>query len=279
MTAMLIHASIAPALAFTLSILVLIGALSVVELARPFRATWRTRADGETWTDLVYLAVASLPDRLTRVGVEAGMLVAFGLSTSSSSSPLAPASLAAGAAAFLISDLGKYLIHRASHERAWLWPFHLAHHQPARLSVLNALRLHPVNMAYNAAIDIVPMILLSVPPQLAAVLATLRATVGVVQHANLDLEGGRQWLVNSPSLHRIHHATAADERDHNFGSTLLVWDRGFGTLRRGPAPKDVGVQVDDHLLPSSFLGQLLYPVCRERLDTTCVLSRFRALVR
>lgn len=276
LTAVLIGQSVAPALAMTIAVVVLIVALAVAELAWPFETTWRTRRGAETWTDIVYIAVASLPDRLTRIGVEAGLVLWLGMSVATKSVPVTVSTVAVAIIAFLIADLGKYLIHRASHEWSWLWPFHIAHHQPARLSALNALRLHPINMAYNAAIDIVPVIVLGVPPQLAAVFATLRATVAVVQHANLDLERGRQWLVNAPSLHRTHHAIDAAEGNHNFASTLLVWDRLFGTLLCGPTPTGVGVASPGHRLPSSFLGQLLYPFCRARLDTTCVL---RALGR
>lgn len=277
LTAILVGLAVTPALAMTISVVILIVALAIAEHARPFEAAWRTRRGPETWTDIVYIATASLPDRLTRIGVEAGFVMLLGMSVATDALPLTASTVGVAALAFLVADLGKYLIHRASHEWSWLWPFHIAHHQPSRLSALNALRLHPINMAYNAAIDIVPVILLGVPPHLAAVFATLRATVAVVQHANLDLERGRQWLVNAPSLHRTHHAIDTAEGNHNFASTLLIWDHLLGTLLRQPAPARVGVASPGHRLPTSFIGQLLYPVCRSRLDTTCIVTRIRGL--
>jgi sterol desaturase/sphingolipid hydroxylase (fatty acid hydroxylase superfamily) len=144
---------------------------------------------------------------------------------------------------------------------------------------MNALRLHPVNMAYNAAIDTIAIVALGVGPEVAAVLATLRATVGVVQHANLDLENGRQWLVNAPSYHAVHHDVNATQAGYNYASTLLVWDRLLGTLRRAHRPGKVGVGVTDHRLPTGYLGQLLYPFCGARLDTTCVFAKARSLIR
>lgn len=227
---------------------------------------------------MLYIAFASVPDRLTRVGVEAGALLLLGLSMSAESAPW-PEMLLRAAMAFLVADLGKYLIHRASHEHAWLFRYHLAHHQPSRVVALNALRLHPVNLAYNAVIDTVPLLLFGVSPAIGAVLATLRATVGVVQHANLDLESGRQWLVNAPSYHRTHHDVVVASANHNFASTLLVWDRLFGTLLRAPAPAEVGVAETDHRLPAGFVGQLFYPFCGERLHVDCFLARFPRLIR
>lgn len=269
-----------PPLALTLAILALIAVLTGLEQVRPFRKDWQSKAGRETATDVVYIALASVPDRLTRIVIEAAAIAVLGLSTSASvdGQPLVQTSMLA-LVAFVVADLGKYLIHRASHSLPVLWRFHLAHHQPSRLSALNALRLHPVNLAYNAAIDTVPLVLFGVSPAIAAVIAALRATVGVVQHANLDLEAGRQWLVNAPSYHRTHHDVDVDAANHNFASTLLVWDRLFGTLARAPAPTVVGVAPTSHRLPVGYVGQTLYPWCGDRLDTSCVLARFRWLVR
>lgn len=275
-----------PPLALTLAVVVLIAVLTGLERLLPFRADWRPRASSETTTDVIYIALASVPDRLTRVLVEAVALALLGLTATASmndaSQPRVQTlveTLLLALLAFVLADLGKYLVHRASHSMPGLWRFHLAHHQPDRVSALNALRLHPVNLAYNAAIDTVPLLLLGVSPAMAAVMATLRATVGVVQHANLDLEAGRQWLVNAPSYHRTHHDVDVDAANHNFGSTLLLWDRLLGTLYRAPTPALVGVAPTSHRLPVGYLGQTLYPWCGDRLDTSCALARFRWLVR
>ena len=171
---------LAPALAMTVAVLGLIAATTLLERARPFNAQWLEQPASETRTDLAYIALASLPDRLTRIAIEAGVITL--LAWSSFTQPARPAAENLGLAllAFLLADLGKYLIHRASHGWPWLWRFHLAHHQPARLTALNALRLHPVNLAYNAAIDTLPLVLLGVAPLWAALLATVRAIVGVL---------------------------------------------------------------------------------------------------
>lgn len=275
----LISFGTAPPLALTVVVLALIALLTFVERAWPFRREWANQARSETATDVAYIALAAVPDRLTRLAIEAAAIAMLGWSAAQMPTLSIGQSVAAAVVAFVIADLGKYLIHRASHSAGWLWRFHLAHHQPQRLSAMNALRLHPVNMAYNAAIDTLPLVLLGVSPSAAAVLAALRATVGVVQHANLNLEIGRQWLVNAPSYHRVHHDVDTAEANHNFGSTLLVWDRLFGTLHRAPAPAVVGVKAPSHRLPAGYLGQLWYPICGDRLDTKCFWARFPGLIR
>jgi len=281
-TAVLVAVSVPPPLAMTVVVIALIVCVTMLERRRPARKAWNESSHHETVTDLTYIALASIPDRLTRVVIEAasvGVVALVGASAMTSNNASGIELLALGAVAFVVADFGKYVIHRFSHENAWLWRFHLAHHQPTRLSAMNALRLHPVNMAYNAAIDTVAVLMFGVGPEVAAILAALRATVGVVQHANLDLEHGRQWLVNAPSYHAVHHDSIATQANYNYASTLLVWDRMLGTLRRAPRPDNVGVEATDHRLPVGYVGQLLYPFCGARLDTTCVFARAGRLTR
>jgi sterol desaturase/sphingolipid hydroxylase (fatty acid hydroxylase superfamily) len=264
LTAMLVRLGAPPAGAMTAVVLLTLASVVAMERRAPFRADWSERPADETRTDLVYVALASAPDRAARLAAEWLALSALSLCCAGAPALSLSEAIARGAVAFLLADLGKYAIHRASHERPWLWRFHLAHHQPARIDALNALRLHPVNMAYNAAIDGFAMGLLRVPVSIAAVLATLRAVVGVVQHANLHLEEGGQWLINAPSYHRTHHSVDVDEANHNYGSTLLVWDRLFRTLLRKEAPATVGVAALDHELPKGYVGQTLYPWCARK---------------
>lgn len=275
LTAILISTDrVAPALAMTVVVLALLALLVGLEYRWPFEPRWQQQSRHDSVTDIIYIAFASLPDRITRLVVEAGaiMLLAF---FAASAEPLTTTSMVLRAvAAFVIADLGKYLIHRASHQHMWLWRFHMAHHQPSTLSARNALRVHAVNTAYNAAIDTIPLVLLGVPASAAAVLATLRATIGIVQHANLHLEDGQQWLVNAPSYHRLHHAVDITVANHNYASSLLLWDRWFATLLRGPVPNKIGIAAVDHRIPNGFLGQLFYPFCRERLFTDCALARW-----
>ncbi|MFO0560328.1 MAG: sterol desaturase family protein [Polyangiales bacterium] len=267
-----------PALAMTAVVLLSLLLLVALERRAPFRPEWSARPLGETRSDLAYIALASVPDRAARLGAEWLALATLSLCCASAPRLSLGEAIARGLVAFLLADLGKYAIHRASHERPWLWRFHLAHHQPARIDALNALRLHPVNIAYNAAFDGAAMALLRVPAGIAAVFAALRAVVGLLQHANVEMESGRQWLFNAPSYHRTHHAADVAEANHNYASTLLVWDRLFSTLLRKEAPARVGVAPSDHERPEGYVGQTLYAFCGSKLRTTCLFAKVRWLV-
>jgi sterol desaturase/sphingolipid hydroxylase (fatty acid hydroxylase superfamily) len=40
-----------------------------------------------------------------------------------------------------------------------------------------------------------------------------------------------EFLFNTPSHHRVHHATNERYIDRNFGGILILWDRIFGTFQ------------------------------------------------
>jgi sterol desaturase/sphingolipid hydroxylase (fatty acid hydroxylase superfamily) len=39
-----------------------------------------------------------------------------------------------------------------------------------------------------------------------------------------------EWLLNTPSHHRVHHGKNVAYLDRNHGGVLIVWDRLFGTF-------------------------------------------------
>ena len=43
--------------------------------------------------------------------------------------------------------------------------------------------------------------------------------------------GPFEWVFNTPSHHRVHHATNAKYLDANYAGVLIIWDRMFGTFR------------------------------------------------
>jgi sterol desaturase/sphingolipid hydroxylase (fatty acid hydroxylase superfamily) len=48
----------------------------------------------------------------------------------------------------------------------------------------------------------------------------------------IDTLGPLEWVLNTPSHHRVHHATNAQYLDKNYAATLIIWDRLFGTFER-----------------------------------------------
>lgn len=264
---------------------ILLLSLLVAGLERlfPHRREWNL-AQGDVATDLGLLVTAKIPDALSRgAGHALGAALAIwasdavGASRWPSTWP-APVQLLV---VLLAADLAKYWVHRLSHEKAWLWPFHAVHHAPERIYVLNGLRVHPVNLLWYFAFDVTLPLALGVEPEVMAMAGVLRGAVSVLQHANLALRlGPLNWIFSTPELHRWHHSRDLREGNTNYGSTFIFWDLLFGTYylpadRRDP--QQLGVSGPP--LPRRWLGQMLWPFCGTRLAHGCVPGAMRSWVR
>jgi sterol desaturase/sphingolipid hydroxylase (fatty acid hydroxylase superfamily) len=140
------------------------------------------------------------------------------------------------AASFLLLFIGQeffyYWHHRAAHRVRWFWATHAVHHSPNQLSLATAVRLGWTGKISGSAIFFVPLVWLGFPP--AAVLGALALNL-LYQfwiHATWipKLWWPIEWLLNTPSHHRVHHASNREYLDCNYGGVLIVFDRLFGSF-------------------------------------------------
>lgn len=136
----------------------------------------------------------------------------------------------AWAVAFVGVDFLYYWWHRLSHEVNVLWAAHVVHHQSEDYNLAVALRQSAIT-SWTALPFYLPLALLGVP---ALVFATVHALSTLYQfwiHTQLvgRMRGPVDWILNLPSHHRVHHAINPAYLDKNYGATLIVWDRLFGT--------------------------------------------------
>jgi sterol desaturase/sphingolipid hydroxylase (fatty acid hydroxylase superfamily) len=220
---------------------------STAERVLPFRAEWARVPDAERRTDRVsLLTLFALVDPLLKfvlmpalASLAAATLVpAGGASVWSTSAPL-PAQLGL---AVLLAELGSYSLHRLAHRWPVLWGIHAFHHAPPRLYWLNGFRVNPLNIVWHQLSSILLLRLLGAPPDIVQMVVALGIVIAVLQHCNADVRyDGWNLLFGTADLHRWHHALDARESG-NYGTLINVWDRVFGTYRRGHAgPEQVGV--------------------------------------
>ncbi|RME24290.1 MAG: fatty acid hydroxylase family protein [Deltaproteobacteria bacterium] len=171
---------------------------------------------------------------------------------------------------FLLLDLSRYWVHRLDHRVPWLWTFHRVHHSTERLDATAGLRMHVVDFLQLSAIPLVLFSVLLDTSSFAPWVLPAALGIGVVadgfQHANLRLDYGhpfwRAWdrVLNNPHFHAWHHNAEGHVRDGNYGNTLTIWDRLFGSDVTGPLPPPVLGLSADQQLDESVLGlQLLRP--------------------
>ena len=72
--------------------------------------------------------------------------------------------------------------------------------------------------------------LFGMPPRIVLMLLSLNLLYQFWIHATwIPRLGPLEWILNTPSAHRVHHATNLDYLDGNYGGVLIVFDRLFGT--------------------------------------------------
>ncbi len=135
------------------------------------------------------------------------------------------------ALAFLLQDFLYYWFHRASHHIRWLWASHVAHHSSRLMNFSTALRQSLTYPLSGMWLFWTPMILLGFAPSVVFAVVALNLAFQFFVHTQAVKKlGVLEWLFNTPSHHRVHHACNPVYIDKNFGGVLIIWDRLFGTF-------------------------------------------------
>jgi sterol desaturase/sphingolipid hydroxylase (fatty acid hydroxylase superfamily) len=164
-------------------------------------------------------------------------------------------------AAFVIADIGYYLMHRAFHAVPFLWRFHAVHHSIEELDWLAAHRVHPVDQVLTGTASLLPVLMLGFSLKTMVIYGFLHLMQSHLVHANVRLNfGPLRYVFASPQFHHWHHANQVGAYDRNFSSRLIVLDYIGGTLNMPDAmPTRYG--IDDHM-PPAYPLQLVWPFVR-----------------
>jgi len=136
--------------------------------------------------------------------------------------------------AFLLLFLGQefcyYWYHRAAHRVRWFWCNHAVHHSPNELNLSAAYRIGIFGKFTGTFLFFAPLVWLGFEPKLVMLTLTLNLLYQFWIHATwLPKLGWLEYVLNTPSAHRVHHASNAQYLDANYGGVLIVFDRLFGT--------------------------------------------------
>ncbi|OYU46127.1 MAG: fatty acid hydroxylase [Burkholderiales bacterium PBB4] len=141
-------------------------------------------------------------------------------------------SVAAFLTLFLGMELCYYGFHRASHRMRWFWANHAVHHSPNDLTLAAAVRFGVFGKFIGTAVFFVPLVWLGFTTEVVLTSLALNLLYQFWIHAAwIPKLGWLEWVLNTPSAHRVHHASNLEYLDANYGGVLVVFDRLFGTYR------------------------------------------------
>ena len=134
--------------------------------------------------------------------------------------------------AFLAIDFAGYWNHRLSHKINFFWNQHVIHHSSEEFNLACALRQSISNLLGYFPLLLVPAALMGVPGNVIAILAPIHLFAQFWYHTqHIGKMGWLEYIIITPSQHRVHHAINPEYIDKNLGQILSVWDRWFGTFQ------------------------------------------------
>ncbi len=145
----------------------------------------------------------------------------------------------------LALDFSRYLLHRLMHRSSWLWRFHKVHHSARTMTPLTLYRVHPVESMLQYLRDVLvtgcltgvfffcfgPGLDVLTVAGVNVVRLAFNYTGANLRHSHIWLSFGPfERVFISPAQHQIHHSSAPEHLNKNFGSQFAIWDRIFGSL-------------------------------------------------
>jgi len=132
--------------------------------------------------------------------------------------------------ALLAYDFSYYWFHRISHEVNLFWAAHVVHHQSEDYNLGTALRQSGSGLF--GFIFYLPWLYIGIPPEILFASGALNLVYQFWVHTqHVYRIGPLEYILVTPSNHRVHHAQNKIYIDRNYGGILCIWDRMFGTFQ------------------------------------------------
>jgi sterol desaturase/sphingolipid hydroxylase (fatty acid hydroxylase superfamily) len=150
--------------------------------------------------------------------------------------------------AFVLEDLRYYWWHRISHRSRWFWASHVVHHSSQHFNLSTNLRQSWTSQFSGLILMSVPLAYIGFSPAMTGLAFSLNLLYQFWIHTEAVRRMPRwfEWLLNTPSHHRVHHASNPSYLDANYAGVFMLWDRMFGSFaaERDDEPARYGIVKD-----------------------------------
>jgi sterol desaturase/sphingolipid hydroxylase (fatty acid hydroxylase superfamily) len=129
-------------------------------------------------------------------------------------------------------DFFYYWFHRMAHEISLLWGSHVVHHQSEEYNLTVALRQAWLQGAFSWVFYL-PLAFIGFEPQMFFTIAAINTLYQFWIHTRIigKMHPAIEFVLNTPSHHRVHHGVNPKYIDKNHGGTFIIFDRFFGTFQ------------------------------------------------
>lgn len=189
--------------------------------------------------------------------------------------------IATFAALFLGGEFLYYWQHRAAHRIRWLWATHRVHHSATRMNLTAGIRLGWTGNLSGNFLFYLPLAWIGFHPALIVAMLSLSLIYQFFIHTELvGSLGPLEWIFNTPRHHCVHHAKNEDCLDKNYGGTLIIFDRMFGTFAEAPSDEPLSFGLLGHeptLNPLKIVFGEWIAIGRDLLHAPNLRARWQSL--
>jgi sterol desaturase/sphingolipid hydroxylase (fatty acid hydroxylase superfamily) len=133
---------------------------------------------------------------------------------------------------FILEDFLYYWLHRFDHEIRFFWATHVTHHSSQKMNFTVGFRSSVFQPLYRF-IYFLPLGFLGFKPLDIVFVYSATQIWGIFVHTELIKKmGWLEYILVTPSHHRVHHASNPKYLDKNMGMFLIIWDKLFGTFQK-----------------------------------------------
>ncbi|HEX8314461.1 MAG TPA: sterol desaturase family protein [Flavisolibacter sp.] len=134
---------------------------------------------------------------------------------------------------FFADDLSYYWFHRTAHNVGWFWASHVVHHSSQRYNLAAALRQTWTGNLTGTFLFWAWLPLAGFHPIWILFMQQISLIYQFWIHTETIYRLPKifEFVLNTPSHHRVHHGSDIKYLDRNHGGILIIWDRIFGTFQ------------------------------------------------
>lgn len=144
--------------------------------------------------------------------------------------------------AYVAVDFLSYWYHRFSHRVNILWAGHVTHHSSEHFNFSNGFRTS-FFQGINRIIFWSCLPVFGFSPVMLVIILKVSGLYDFLLHTQyIPKLGFLEKIFVTPSQHRVHHGRNDEYIDKNYGSTLVIWDKLFGTFQEETVPVEYGIK-------------------------------------
>jgi len=167
----------------------------------------------------------------------------------------------------ILEDFAFYWLHRFDHHIRIFWAVHVTHHSSNLMNLSVGFRSSVLQPLYRF-IYFIPLAFLGFSPMDIIFMYSITQIWGILIHTEyVRSMGWLEYILVTPSHHRVHHASNPLYLDKNLGMFLIIWDKMFGTFQKelpssGYQPIRYGLttplakESPDHIIFHEWLAML-----------------------